>query len=178
MKRSRFWLVRRSSRIALLVLGLSLLLALVAAWPRPAQSPEIDHFWRVQIVAHRGGLIERPDSTLAAYDHAVKIGADWLELDVHLSTDGVPVILHDDTVDRTTNGHGRVAELTLAELRRLDAGYRWPEDMPASERHFVEPAEDRRWRGQGLAILTLDEFLGRYREHRLMIEIKPPKADG
>ena len=72
--------------------------------------------------AHRGASARAPENTLAAFREAVRLGADAVECDVHLSRDGVPVILHDDTVDRTTDGRGAVARLTLAEIRRLDAG--------------------------------------------------------
>ncbi len=59
---------------------------------------------------------------MAAFEAAVRLGVDAIELDVHLSADGVPVVIHDDTVDRTTNGRGAVADLSFAALRRLDAG--------------------------------------------------------
>ncbi len=74
------------------------------------------------IIAHRGASAAAPENTLAAFTLAVALGADGIELDVKLSKDGVPVIMHDLTVDRTTDGHGRVADLTLAELKKLDAG--------------------------------------------------------
>lgn len=166
--------MRPSCRLTVVMLSMAVVLLLVAAWPGSAPRPQIDRAWQVQVVAHRGGLIERPDSTLAAYDHAVAVGADWLELDIHLSADGVPVIIHDETVDRTTNGQGRVAEMTLARLQRLDAAYRWPEDIPKTERPFASTDTRNDWRGSGLTVLTLDEFLDRYRTQRLMIEIKPP----
>jgi glycerophosphoryl diester phosphodiesterase len=74
------------------------------------------------IYAHRGASIEFPENTLAAFRRAVELGAPGVELDVHLSKDGVPVVIHDETVDRTTNGKGNVADLTVAELHALDAG--------------------------------------------------------
>lgn len=74
------------------------------------------------IYAHRGASIEFPENTLAAFRRAVEVGAPGAELDVHLTADGEAVVIHDDSVDRTTNGTGKVADLTLAEIRRLDAG--------------------------------------------------------
>lgn len=74
------------------------------------------------IGAHRGGAAYAPENTLAAFAEGLRRGADMLELDVHLSRDGELVVLHDHQVDRTTDGAGYVHELTLAELRRLDAG--------------------------------------------------------
>lgn len=74
------------------------------------------------ILAHRGASAYAPENTLAAFRLARELGADGIELDVQLSRDKVPVIIHDDDVDRTTDGHGRVSDLTIAELARLDAG--------------------------------------------------------
>ena len=76
----------------------------------------------VQILAHRGGRKDTPENTLAALSHAIEVGADWLEFDVQMTKDGVLVVIHDETVDRTTNGTGAVAELTLNQIRALDAG--------------------------------------------------------
>lgn len=72
--------------------------------------------------AHRGQSGNLPENTVAAFRKAVELGTDWLEMDVQMSKDGQLVVIHDETVDRTTNGSGRVADLTLAELRALDAG--------------------------------------------------------
>jgi len=73
-------------------------------------------------IALRGDSSPAPENTLAAFKEAVRLGADLVECDVHLSADDVPVIIHDDTVERTTNGKGAVAALPCARLRRLDAG--------------------------------------------------------
>lgn len=76
----------------------------------------------VMIYAHRGASAESAENTLPAFERAMELGAYGIELDVHLSADGVPVVIHDETVDRTTNGSGAVAGLTVADLRQLDAG--------------------------------------------------------
>jgi len=76
----------------------------------------------VLVDAHRGASAWCPENTLAAFEAAIASGADSVELDVQLSADGVAVVIHDDTVDRTTNGSGAVAQLTAAELGALDAG--------------------------------------------------------
>jgi len=73
-------------------------------------------------LAHRGASVVAPPNTLAAFKKAVELGADGVEFDVQLSADGVPVVVHDFTVDATTDGSGRVADLTLAQLQELDAG--------------------------------------------------------
>jgi glycerophosphoryl diester phosphodiesterase len=80
----------------------------------------------VDIYAHRGASTEFPENTLRAFFRAISLGADGIELDVHLSADGVPVVIHDETVNRTTDGSGEVAALTVAELQALDAGRSQP----------------------------------------------------
>ena len=77
---------------------------------------------RFFVVAHRGASAYEPENTLRSVRRALEIGADAVEVDVRLSADDVPVVIHDETVDRTTDGTGKVAEMTLEELRRLDAG--------------------------------------------------------
>lgn len=74
------------------------------------------------VYGHRGAAAEFPENTLAGFRRALELGIEGVELDVHLSKDGVPVIIHDETVDRTTDGTGAVADLTVDELRNLDAG--------------------------------------------------------
>ena len=74
------------------------------------------------IIAHRGASGTRPENTLAAFRRAVELGADMIELDVQLTRDGGVVVLHDDTLERTTDGAGPLAASTLADVRRLDAG--------------------------------------------------------
>ncbi len=77
---------------------------------------------RISIIAHRGSSGSAPENTLAAFRKALDDGADGIELDVRMSKDGELVVLHDRTVNRTTNGRGKVSDLTVAELRKLDAG--------------------------------------------------------
>lgn len=74
------------------------------------------------VIAHRGASGSAPENTLAAFRRAAELGADMIELDVQLTRDGEVVVIHDATLERTTNGSGPVRERTLAELRRLDAG--------------------------------------------------------
>jgi glycerophosphoryl diester phosphodiesterase len=81
-----------------------------ADWPRPV------------IFAHRGASAHAPENTLAAFELALRQGADGIELDAKLSADGHVVVIHDETVDRTTDGRGKVSKLSLAALRELDAG--------------------------------------------------------
>ncbi|HEU0163462.1 MAG TPA: glycerophosphodiester phosphodiesterase family protein [Thermomicrobiales bacterium] len=76
----------------------------------------------MKIYAHRGASIEFPENTLAAFNRAIELGIEGIELDVYLSKDGIPVVIHDPTLDRTTNGTGPIDSLTAAELGALDAG--------------------------------------------------------
>jgi glycerophosphoryl diester phosphodiesterase len=80
---------------------------------------------RVIAFAHQGGSFEGPSSTLAAIEHALAVGATAIELDVHATKDRRVVVCHDESVDRTTNHHGEIADLTLAELRAMDNAYWW-----------------------------------------------------
>lgn len=85
-----------------------------------------------EIVSHRGARFEAPENTIPAFEHAIRLGMTTVEFDVHITADGELVVIHDATVDRTTNGSGAVNELTLAELQKLDARsiHRlWPEPV-------------------------------------------------
>lgn len=101
--------------------------------------------------AHRGGAALRPENTLAAFAHGLSLGADGLELDVHLSRDGVVVVHHDARLDRTTNASGAIAARAAAELARVDAGYR-----------FGHGGGEFPFRGNGLGIPTLRDVLERH----------------
>ena len=114
---------------------------------------------RPLVFAHRGGCALGPENTLAAFDLGIAAGADGLELDVHLSADGVLVVHHDDLLDRTTNATGPLAALTAAELARVDAGCR-----------FVGTG-DFPFRSQGVSIPTLRDVLRRYPDVRMIIEM-------
>jgi glycerophosphoryl diester phosphodiesterase len=76
----------------------------------------------IMVIAHRGEHMHHPENTLAALSAAIDIGADYVELDVRTTADGKLVLMHDSTVDRTTNGKGAVSDLTLEQIRALDAG--------------------------------------------------------
>jgi glycerophosphoryl diester phosphodiesterase len=115
---------------------------------------------RPLVFAHRGGAGLAPENTLAAFDQGVASGADGLELDVRLSRDGIVVVHHDRTLDRTTNLRGPVSNATAEELARADAGH-----------HFVR-GDERPFRGLGLGVPTLASVLARYRDHRLIVEMK------
>jgi glycerophosphoryl diester phosphodiesterase len=110
------------------------------------------------VIAHRGDSAHRPENTLASFASALELGAAVVEFDVHLSRDGEVIVIHDPTVDRTTDGHGMVKRLDLADIRQLSAGY--------STRFGSTYAGER--------VPTLAEVLGLLRERaQAMIEIKP-----
>ena len=77
----------------------------------------------MKIIAHRGASALRPENTIASFDLAVESGFKLIELDVHLTSDNIPVIMHDETVDRTTNGTGNINSLSLKDIKKLNAGY-------------------------------------------------------
>lgn len=108
------------------------------ATERPEREPEtavgrVRRAGRPAVVGHRGAMGSSPENTLGSFARAAKLGADWIELDVHLSRDGVPVVIHDDTLARTTSGRGAVRARSAAQLTKLDAGS-WFGDAWASER--------------------------------------------
>lgn len=124
-------------------------------------------------IAHQGGNLERPDETAESFRHGLEAGADVLEMDLHLSADGHLIVIHDPLVNRTTDGVGAVADMTLEELKILDAGYWWPHHSieGMDERHYLESSEFP-WRGKGLELLTFEEVLQSYASTPLVVEIK------
>lgn len=118
------------------------------------------------VIAHRGASAEAPENTLAAFRLALEQGAEAFELDVHATADGVPVVIHDPTLERTTDLAGLVATCPLARLREADAGARFTAD---GGRTFP-------WRGRGVGVPTLAEVLGEFPALPLLIEVKDPRA--
>lgn len=108
----------------------------------PAES--IDDFLRpdgrTRVIAHRGFSGAAPENTLSAFRKAIEVGADMFELDVLLSSDGHVVVIHDDTLERTTNGEGRVVDHTLEELTSLDAGAWFSEEFAGERIPTLEQA--------------------------------------
>ncbi len=82
---------------------------------------------QVVAIAHRGEHLKHPENTLPAFRAAIDAGADYFELDVRTTSDGKLVLMHDSNVDRMTNGHGEVRQMTFEEIRKLDFGDKWPE---------------------------------------------------
>lgn len=117
---------------------------------------------RPLVFAHRGGGGLFPENTLEAFEHSAKLGADFLELDVHSTADGTLVVLHDASVDRTTDGHGKISEMTLAEVKKLDAGYPFTTD---GGKTFP-------FRGKGITVPALAEIFDALPKTKFNIEPK------
>ncbi|MCP5041499.1 MAG: glycerophosphodiester phosphodiesterase [bacterium] len=116
------------------------------------------------IIGHRGAAGSAPENTLPSFERALAIGAEILESDIHATRDGVPVLVHDPDVARTTEGSGSIEDLTLDQLRSLDAGHHFSCDAGAS---FPE-------RGRGIRIPTLEEAFEAFGRARFNLEIKAP----
>lgn len=115
----------------------------------------------VLIIAHRGGRGIAPEGTMAAFDKSFALGVDVFEYDIHQTADGQLVVIHDPSVDRTTDGSGLVNEMTLAEVQALDAGYQ-----------FKDEQGEYSYRNQGVYIPTVVEVFEAYPDMRQLIEIK------
>ena len=113
------------------------------------------------VIAHRGGLVHAPEGTLEAFRYSDELGADILEYDVHITSDNHLVVIHDSSVDRTTDGSGLVNDLTLEEVQSLDAGY-----------HFQDENGEYIYRNQGVYIPTVDEVFEEFGHTRHLIELK------
>lgn len=158
-----------SRRTAALVVGVALPAAVLSLRAATVQ-PRAGHPYFAGaplLIAHRGGAALAPENTLLAFRRALEWwNADMLELDVQPTRDGDAVVIHDASVDRTTDGRGRVADLRLAELRELDAGYRFSTDGGRSYP----------FRGHGERISTFQEVLEAFPATRVNVEIKDGRA--
>lgn len=145
----------------------------MAAPPAPTeQSPWLDR--RVIAYAHQGGAWEAPSSTLYAIAAALEAGATAIELDVHATADGQLVVCHDPTVDRTTDGSGRIAELTYDELAALDNAYWWAPGADVSPGLAPDryPFRGRAPKDRRFGIARLDEVLEEFPGVVLNLDIK------
>ena len=118
------------------------------------------------MVGHRGNRAHAPENTLPSFAEAVALGVDAVELDVRLSADGEVVVMHDPTVERTTNGTGVVSELTWAQLSALNAGYRFSGDG----------GRTWPWRGRGAHVPRFADVLAQFPTTPFLIEIKVPEV--
>lgn len=151
---------RRRARTAALVVGGLLVLAFLAQSPPREPHPAFSSAVPLNI-AHSGAQGHAPGDTVEAFDLALEMGADVLEMDVQLTADDQLVVHHDGTVDRQTGESGAIADLTVDEVQALDAGY-----------GFTDDSGGHPWRGQGVRIPTLVEVLEGYPDTPLVIEMK------
>ncbi len=155
-----------------IIIGLAIAFLLISSGPR--LDSDLGEEWivgdeRPLIIAHRGGSDLFPENTMVAFEGAAKLGVDVIEMDFQLTSDNQLVTMHDDTVDRTTNGSGLVREMNLEQIQNLDASA-----------NFENKNGENPWNGTHLPPLTiqqvLDHFL--YSPHRLSFEIKNEGDDG
>lgn len=133
---------------------------------RKGAAQEFRTDWPVNF-AHRGDSAHAPENTLESFRRAVQAGAEGLEIDVHMTRDGRIVVIHDNTLKRTTDGTGYVRNKTLAEIKQLDAGYRFTRDGSYP------------YRGEGLRVPTLEEVFREFPGVAVNVEIKEdqPKVE-
>ena len=130
-------------------------------------SAQLAKDWPVNI-AHRGGAGVAPENTLEGFREGLKVGAGCLELDVHTTADEHVVVMHDEMVDRTTNGSGPIGQMTLSEVKSLDAGFRFTQD---GGRTYP-------YRGNGVAVPTLEEVYREFDNVPINVEIKGKSHPG
>jgi glycerophosphoryl diester phosphodiesterase len=124
------------------------------------------HQGGVVLLAHRGFSSRYPENTMLAFEKAAELPIDGLEMDIHATRDDVLVVIHDESVDRTTNGTGPVQSFSLAELQALDAGYRFTPDG----------GQTYPFRGMGVTIPTLESVLARFPGRWINVDIKQEEA--
>lgn len=155
---------RKPLRIIAILILLFLFLFLVFT-PGAPSHPYYDGVGSPMVIAHQGGDGIWPGDTLYAFEKAVETGADVLEMDAHITKDDHIVLMHDETVDDTTDGTGQIEDMTLEELKQLDAAYDWSNDG----------GQTFPYRGQGIQVPTLDELFQQFPQMRYVIEIKLTK---
>ena len=153
---------KRVTAVVLIALLLLIIESLFVA-KKPLSVSSKPYFNRqISVVAHRGGALEAPEESLFAYKKNVEAGIDELDIDLQMTKDGEVILLHDTTLDRTTNGKGYAKDYTLSQLKHLDAGYYWSPDNGASYP----------FRGKAITIPTFEEFLINFPQKRVQSELK------
>lgn len=134
--------------VIVILAGIYIYLALQTGKPAVEREVFKKENSRFLVFAHRGGGGLYPENTLGAFEYSARMGVDVLELDVHSTADGALVVMHDATVDRTTDGSGRISQMTLEAVKKLDAGYKFSTDG----------GQTFPFRGRGITIPTLQEI--------------------
>ena len=154
----------RKLKITLAILFLAVVTSVIVN-PKAPPTRYYDGAPRTLVIAHQGGDGVWPGDTMFAFENAVRIGADVLEMDAHITKDGQIVLMHDEEVDRTTDGAGLIEDKTLDELKQLDAAYDWS----------IDDGKTFPFRGQRIQVPTLDEVFEKFPQMRYVIEIKLTK---
>src|SRR5262245_48081304 len=118
-----------------------------------------------RLYAHRGASAERPENTMPAFERAVEVGVDALEMDVQLTRDGHLIVAHDELATRTTAARVAWADLDLADAQSLDAGW-----------VFVAPDGTRPFSGKGIGVPTFEEVLLAFPSHHINVDIKGERS--
>ncbi|HOZ71913.1 MAG TPA: glycerophosphodiester phosphodiesterase family protein [Spirochaetales bacterium] len=165
--------------LILAVMGaLAIAWLIIGLWPRSGMAAP--PLWRAHadgaplVLAHQGGAMERPSSSDLAFERASEIGVDAFELDVVLTADGVLAVIHDTTLDRTTDGVGPVGDRTYAEIRFLDAGY----GLLGEDGEVVRDPARNPYIGIGAYVPSLEELFREYPSMPMLIEIKDSSDRG
>lgn len=151
--------------VFLILAGIYVYLAMQTGKPAVERGIFKREISRPLVFAHRGGGGLFPENTLEAFKYSAKMGVDVLELDVHSTLDGTLVVMHDERVDRTTDGNGRISEMTLEAVKKLDAGYQFSND---GGKTFP-------YRGRGITIPTLQEIFDSLPE--MTFNVEPKQAE-
>lgn len=148
-------------QIVLIVIVAALGVGLLISHPAPPHA-YYENVKHPLVIAHQGGDGLWPGDTMYAFEHAVDLGADVLEMDAHITKDNQIVLMHDEKVDRTTDGTGLIEDQTLAQLKELDAAYQWS----------LDGGQTFPYRGQGIRVPALEELFQKFPQMRYVIEIK------
>jgi glycerophosphoryl diester phosphodiesterase len=129
--------------------------------PQKRESKEALEYGHPIILAHRGGCLIAPENSLAAFKKAAELGVHGFEIDIRLTKDEEIIVFHDEYVDRTTDGTGRVADLTLSQLKLHDLGF-----------HYVNEQQEYEYRGKGETVVTLRELFEEFPQMLINIDMK------
>lgn len=128
---------------------------------------------RPEVIAHRGGDGEWPGETIGAYEHARSLGVDIIEMDIYLTGDQHLVLMHDQSVSKTTDGGGNVESYTCDQIQTLNAGYNWEHEAEFRQKHLSQLSPDLQ---RKLRVPKLSEVLEEFGDMRMVIEMKPAFA--
>ena len=171
-----FWLV-----ILTVLAAIYISFAVTTGKPAVAKAIFAQENPRPLVFAHRGGGGLFPENTLEAFKYSAEMGVDVLELDIHSTADGKLVVMHDATVDRTTDGNGRVNELTFDQLKKLDAGYKFTNDggktFPFRGKNITVPTLDEVFSAFPAMTFNIEPKQQRAFDHTASVQFAPRKAD-